>query len=90
MERSTHRGFPRTVRLILISWAMGAGIGALVAAAVLGMNGSMLGQLVGVERNTLGPDRADLRRHDEHVCRPFGGHRDHADALNSEKLRHDP
>lgn len=47
MERSTHRGFPRTVRLILISWAMGAGIGALVAAAVLGMNGSMLGQLVG-------------------------------------------
>ena len=51
MERSTHRGFPRAVRLIVISSAMGAGIGALVTAALLGMNGSMLGQLVASSGN---------------------------------------
>lgn len=46
MERPTQRRFPRAVRLILMSWATGAGIGALVALAVLGMGGSMLGHLV--------------------------------------------
>jgi hypothetical protein len=45
MQRSPQR-LPRAVRLIFMSWAMGAGIGALVAAAALGMEGSMLGQLV--------------------------------------------
>ncbi len=46
MVKAVDRRVPRAVRLILISWAMGAGIGALVTAAALGMDGSMLGQLV--------------------------------------------
>lgn len=46
MARRAGQGLPRAVRLILISWAMGAGIGALVTAAALGTDGSMLGQLV--------------------------------------------
>jgi hypothetical protein len=46
MVRGGGQGLPRAVRLILISWAMGAGIGGLVALAVLGMGGSMLGDLI--------------------------------------------
>ncbi len=55
MERSTHRGFPRAVRLILISSAMGAGIGAFVTLAVLGMDGWMLGQLVATSAEPWAP-----------------------------------
>ncbi len=46
MERPTRRRFPRAVRLILISWATGAGVGALVAVAALITGGSLLGHLI--------------------------------------------
>ncbi len=46
MAGQVRQRFPRAVRLILIGWLMGAGIGALVAAAALAMEGSPLGHLV--------------------------------------------
>ena len=46
MERQGRRSLPRAVRLVLIGWSMGAGIGAAVVSAVLMMESSNLGNLV--------------------------------------------
>lgn len=46
MAGQARQRFPRAVQLILIGWLTGAGIGALVAAAALTMDGSPLGHLV--------------------------------------------
>lgn len=46
MSGEVRRAIPRAVRLVLIGWCMGAGIGAAVAIAVLTMDSSALGHLV--------------------------------------------
>ncbi len=46
MAERDRRSLPRAVRLILVSWLTGAGIGALVAAGTLTMGGGGLGHLV--------------------------------------------
>jgi hypothetical protein len=46
VAREGGRGLPRAVRLILIGWSMGAGIGAAVSLAILTASNSNLGHLV--------------------------------------------